>query len=138
MAFAIVIAEYLFLPCGQTFGSNTSPQEYEVIAQVRAIIAEALSRGHDHLIAKHKTILEKVQFSPPPSATTIFVWAIADLIYHGVLSPSSISVNTPHNPFVNNTLMAKIRIFISSTMAASIGHSFLSWVFPMNDIEVWF
>ena len=43
-AFAFSLLDYFFLPTGGTFGSNTSPHEYESFARARAFLAKHLSR----------------------------------------------------------------------------------------------
>ena len=110
-----------FLPTGGTFGSTTSPSEYEPFAQARAYLAEYLSRD-ESLVEKHKDILDLVDFveddNPDPS---VFVQAIADKINNGVFDKVlGRDVNTPHNPFVDDTLMAEIRRHILTCMAARV------------------
>ena len=123
-AFAFAVLEYFFVPTGGTFGSNTSPHEYEAFARARAIIAESLSR-HEPLVMKHIDLLSKVSFEPPAPANTKFTGAVADSKYKGVLGPDNTSVKTPHNPFVDDTLIADIRRHITTAMAASVESLFI-------------
>ena len=59
------------------FGSNTSPSEFEPLARVRALLAEVYSRD-EHLLEKHRAILDAVKFSTPPTSTTKFTGAVND------------------------------------------------------------
>lgn len=126
VAGAFALLNYFFLPISGTFGSNTCSQEYEPFTQARAFLAEHLSRDKT-LIPKHESILSLVEFAvdnkPDPSD---FVQAIADSINKGVLDDSlGRDVNTPHDLFVDDTLMADIRRHILTCMAASIEALFL-------------
>ena len=38
--FAFAVDKFMFIPTGQTFGSNTSPSNWEVLAQARTLIGE--------------------------------------------------------------------------------------------------
>jgi hypothetical protein len=60
-AFAFAIMKLLFLPTGGTFGSTTSPPEYEAFARARAFLAEYFSRD-ETLVLKHFGILQHVSF----------------------------------------------------------------------------
>ena len=125
-AFAYSLLDYFFLPTGGTFGSNTSPQEYEPFAQARAFLAEHLSRD-ETLVLKHQKILSLVEFAtsdnPDPS---VFVQAKADDVHTGVYDTAlGRDVNTPHNQFVEDTLMADIPCHTLTCMAASIEALFL-------------
>ena len=120
-AFSYALLNYFFLPTGGTFGSSTSPQEYELFAQARAFLAEYLPRDQT-LVLKHQDILSLVEFvkddNPDP---IVFVQAIADGIHKGVFDELlGRDVDTPHNPFVDDTLMADIRKHMPTCMAASI------------------
>ena len=71
------------------------------------------------LVSKHKSILYLVEFvaddKPDPSG---FVQEIADSINKGVFDDSlGRNINTPHNTFVDGTLMADIYRHILTCMA---------------------
>ena len=119
--FSYALLNYFFLSTGDTFGSSTSPHEYEPFIRTRAFLAEYLSRDHT-LVLKHQDILSLVKFvkddNPDPA---VFVQAIADGIHKGLFNElPGRDVNTPHNPFVDNTLMADIRKHMLTCMTASI------------------
>ena len=97
-AFAYVTMDFFFIPTGGTFGSNTSPYEYELLARARSFLAEYLSRDKP-LVMKHAEILNLVKFdveydtyrvSHPQATLTTF--------HKGVHNPSKRHYgNTPHN-----------------------------------------
>jgi hypothetical protein len=118
-AISFVIGELLFVPMGQTFGSNTSPANFEPIARARTSLAKHLHSQTD-LTDKHKEILDKVTFSEPPTSTTQFVAAIPDHIHKGVFDTNGKRKAPEHNMFVDDNLMANIRALMKQTMAASI------------------
>ena len=117
---------YFFLPTDGTFGSNTSPAEYEPLARARAFLASHLSRDTS-LVTTHAKILDLVEFEVEENPLSVqYTQAIADDIHRGVFDPSQgRDVNTPHHPFVDDTLMADIRRHMPTAMAASIEALFL-------------
>ena len=123
--------QWLFLPTGGVFGSKTSPHEYEPFARARAFLAEHLSRDQT-LVMKHANILQAVEIEVEPNQHQVkFVPTKADSINKGVFHPgTTTSVNTPHNPFVDDTLMADVIEHILTAMAASIESLFLLFGFP--------
>ena len=70
-------------------------------------------------------LLSQIDFEPPAPPNTTFVGAAADSNYHGVLNENGKSCNTPHNPFVDDTLMADIRRHILTAIAASVEALFI-------------
>ena len=71
---------------GGTFGSITSPANFEPIARARIHLAEFLSDRRD-LYDKYKHIIDKVKFSELPTETIKFVQAVADKINQGLVNP---------------------------------------------------
>ena len=126
-AFAAIVQKILWVPTGQVFGSNTSPQNFEAVANTREVVAEFFSsRKYNYLIDKHKLILDKVQFEQSKSIEKInFVQAVRDIKNQGVLDSTSEPVNTPHFTFVDDNHMADIGIRIKQAMAASIEAIFI-------------
>ena len=82
-AFSFIIAKFLFIPLGGTFGSITSPSNFEPIARARTHLAEFLSDRTD-LLQKYEHIINKVKFSDEPDKTTEFVQAVKDSINKGI------------------------------------------------------
>lgn len=64
--FSFNLINYLFIPVGQTFGSNTSPHNYEPFALTRAWLAMILPRENDELIEKHWNYIGKIKFRTSP------------------------------------------------------------------------
>ena len=60
-AFSFIISNLLFIPLGGTFGSITSPENFEPIARARTHLAEFLSDRTD-LLKKAVTSLIKLNF----------------------------------------------------------------------------
>ena len=114
-AFAFIISQYLFIPLGGTFGSITSPSNFEPIARARVHLAEHLSDRRD-LLKKYRHIIDKVKFSPEPTEGIEFVQAINDRIHQGIKNPRK----TKYNMFVDDFRFAHTRDTIKHSMAASI------------------
>jgi hypothetical protein len=119
-AISFVIGEHLFVPTGQTFGSNTSPANWEPIARARAILARSLHDKSEMLVKKHAKILDAVEFSPPPEQNTQFVQAVADELHKGVFEIDGTRQPPQHNMFVDDNLLAEIHSMMKPAMAASI------------------
>ena len=96
-AFSFIIDQLLFIPLGGTFGSITSPANFEPIARARTHLAEFLSDRRD-LLNKYEHIINKVQFSEEPTVNTVFVQAVQDSTHRGVKN----SCKTSYNMFVDD------------------------------------
>ena len=114
-AFSFIIGQLLFIPLGGTFGSITSPANFEPIARARTHLAEYLSDRRD-LLHKYEHIIDKVQFSEEPTEQQVFIQAIQDSTHKGVKNLRK----TSYNMFVDDNLFAQIRENIKHAMAASI------------------
>ena len=124
-AFAFIISQHLFVPLGGTFGSITSPSNFEPIARARVHLAEFLSDRRD-LLSKYKHIIDKVKFSDEPNSETVFVQAVKDAIHKGIIDLK----RTKYNMFVDDSLFAQIREIIKHAMAASIEALYTVLGFP--------
>ena len=60
--FSFIIEKYLFIPLGGTFGSITSPSNFEPIARAITHLAGFLSDRTD-LLQKYEHIIGKIKFS---------------------------------------------------------------------------
>ena len=127
-AFSFIIEDLLFVPLGGTFGSITSPSNFEPIARARTHLAEFLSDRRD-LLDKYKDIINKVEFSDEPDNHTVYVQAVTDVFNQGVLQLEK----TKYNMFVDDSLFAQIRDIIKHAMAASIEALYIVLGFP--DLE---
>ena len=122
-AFASLVQGDLWIPTSQVFGSNTSPQNFEVLANAREIVAEHFSSPEfHHLITKHNEIIDKVQFEEVETSisTANFEQAIKDTMHQGVHGIDETPKNTPHNTFVDDNHMADVIGRMKQAMAASI------------------
>ena len=81
--FAFAVDKLMFIPTGQTFSSNTSPSNWEVLAQARTLIGEhhLIDKGNklETLLHKHKQYFDKIKTESTRSDVPI-IRAIADAI----------------------------------------------------------
>ena len=84
-------------------------------------MVENLSRD-EPLVMKYAKILNFVEFAVESEPSNmVYTQATPDTIHKGVYDPSQgRDVNTPHNPFVDDTLITKTRRHMPTAMAASI------------------
>ena len=130
-AFAFIIFNMLWIPCGTVFGSNTSPGNFEPIAMARMLLAQHYSCDKfDYLKEKHKHILDKVDFQYPSNDKIDFVQAVGDSKHKGIFKKNGRRDNTPHFMFVDDNHMADILPYIKQSMAGSIESIFDILGFP--------
>jgi len=103
-AFLFIIRQFLFVPLRGTFGSITSPPNFEPIARARVHLAHHLVDKRNLLI-KYKHIIDKVQFSEELSPTTTFTQAVKDSIHRGITNLNK----TDYNMFVGDNLFAQTK-----------------------------
>ena len=127
-AFSFIIQQFLFIPLGGTFGSITSPANFEPIARARMHLAHHLSNRRD-LYNKYKHIIDKVQFSEEPPPNTIFTQAKKDSLHIGVKNTNK----TSYNMFVDDNLFAQTKMFMKHAMAASIEALYIILGYPEID-----
>ena len=113
------------IPLGNTFGSIVSPQDWEPFARARTHLAEAISHRRD-LYPKYKHIIDRVEFSSPPTADTTFVNATPDNLNEGIQD----FLRTTCNMFVDDSLFANVASIMKHAMAASIEALYLVLGFP--------
>eukprot|EP00957_Ditylum_brightwellii_P070210 5333776-Ditylum_brightwellii.AAC.1 len=70
-------ANYILILPNNTFGSNTSPVNWEPIRRAREAIAKWLFTD-EFFIEKHKEYTDAVQSDPLPTKDTVFDQAVAD------------------------------------------------------------
>ena len=117
------------------FGSNTSPHDFEALANAREYLAEHFSTPEfKHLIEKYKEILDKVVYACGLDEPVEFEQAVSDSKKKGVINKDTGKPNnTEHNFFVDDNHMADIACRIKQAMAASIESLFCILGFP-NEI----
>ena len=130
-AFSAIVHNTLWIPTGQVFGGNTSAQNFEGLALAREYLAQHLSSNkHSHLLFKHKKLLDLISYSPLSTNTTSFVKAVPDSLNKGVLNKDGNPVNTQHNMFVDDNVIAEIRPRMRQAQAASAESLFRIAGFP--------
>ena len=122
-AFSYVIANYLYLQCGLSFGSDFSPQNWEICRRIIEQLAEKLF-DDETLIEKHSAHLNKLQWGKRLGKNDTFVQAQACPIHSSVIDKDGKPENTPHFYFVDDGLIAEVyeqnRRRILQAVAASI------------------
>ena len=129
-AFAYIVSNRLYSPLGGTFGSTTSPANFEPLARARIHLAQRLSKNRK-LIAKHKAIIGKVQYHEPPDTTQLYVQAKIDAINDGIEDERG-NTHTTYNMFVDDSLFYEIRSLIPQSTIASIEALFL--IFGVDNV----
>eukprot|EP00957_Ditylum_brightwellii_P039617 2996260-Ditylum_brightwellii.AAC.2 len=69
--FSFIIEQLLFVPCGNTFGSNTSPANWEPIRRAREALVQWLF-SNTSLVSKRKEYIDK----NPTGEGMLFAWEI--------------------------------------------------------------
>ena len=113
---------------GGTFGSITSPSNFEPITRARTHLAEFLSDRTD-LLEKYEHITNKMKFSDEPDVKTKFVQAVKYSIRKGIQDLNK----TKFNMFVDYSLFAQVRSNIKHAMVASIEALYIILGFPEVD-----
>ena len=120
-AFSYVIMNLFLLSIRDIFGFNTSPADYEPLARAIAFLFEYLSMD-DPLVITHAEIINlvdvDVEFDPSKVA---YNQAIPDTTHKSIYNISKRrDVNTPRNPFMDDTLITETRYHMSTFVAAII------------------
>jgi hypothetical protein len=126
-AFSAIANSLLLIHCAQTFGSVTSPSNYESLALTRAFLSETFSNPmYEHLQTIHQLYLDMVRWAGDhnTSVSGIVTTCIMDALNPGVIVEGQ-PVNTPHYPFVDDTLYADLKKRILQAIAASIEACFI-------------
>lgn len=107
-AFSYILGDYLFLQCGQSFGSVFSPANWEIVRRVAEQLAEAYYED-DSLKEKHRKYLDKLQWqSSLGDLHARFTRAKQCSINQGVKGPDGVDSNTSHHFFVDDDLYAEV------------------------------
>lgn len=133
-AFGLIIDQLTYFYVGQTFGSVFSPANQEPIRRARAQLAQALFDDAS-LVAKHKSLLAKVQFDVEAVHGATLVAANPCSRNSGVLDSTGRPANTPLHTFVDDALMADTRDRIMRAMAASIEALYIILGFPDTEVR---
>ena len=122
-AFAFIIDDILFIPCGLTFGSDFRPVSWEVLRRIIEHLAEKLYEDKS-LRAKHRKYLDRLTWQRSlGSSKARFTPATADALNTGVIHNNS-KDNTQQDMFVDDMFFAEVfnidRERIEQAIAASI------------------
>lgn len=121
-AFSYIIADILYLSCGLTFGSDFSPQSWEVPRRMAEQLGTKLYED-DTLVEKHRQYLDQLKWSKKlGDKQAKLVPAHATEKYQGVLNEKGEHSNTPHHLFVDDDVYAEIYDItrVERTIAAGI------------------
>ena len=92
--FSYIINDILYLQCGQTFGSDFSPSNWEGPHRVLEQLAKGLFKDKS-LRQKHRKYLDKLRWHPAlGKATQPFTPAVADFTHRGVHCPDGTDEDT--------------------------------------------
>eukprot|EP00957_Ditylum_brightwellii_P210146 15364609-Ditylum_brightwellii.AAC.1 len=127
--FCFIIEQLLFVPCGNTFGSNTSLANWEPIRRAREALAQWYF-SNTSLVSKHKEYICRVQLCPTPVESVVFSPFSPHSIHKEVMQGDGTPVHTQHNMYVDDDIIAEIPIRIKQAMAASIEALFILMGFP--------
>jgi len=131
-AFSAIVHNTLWIPTGQVFGGNMSAQNFEGLALAREYLAEHLSSSkYSYLLtSKHKKLLNLINYSKPPNKSIQYIKAVPDALNKGVMGCDGKPVNTPHNMFVDDNVIAEIRPRMKQAQAASAESLFIRTGYP--------
>jgi hypothetical protein len=105
-AFSYIIADKLFLSCGQPFGTDSSPANWEVVRQVLEHLATCLYQDGS-LCSKHKALPSKLQWDRSlmdRSLRYIFTRAEWDTLNEAMVDAGGHPLPTPHFVYVDDDI----------------------------------
>jgi hypothetical protein len=107
-AFSYIFANYLFLQCGQTFGSDFSPANLDLISQAVASWQKPFTLAT--LVTQHPHNLDKPKWCRllKRHCSTAFLVAVTDSINTVVLYSQGLSVPTPHHVIIEDDIYVDI------------------------------
>ena len=111
----------LFLSTGQTFGDNTSPQNWEPVARARQQFAQYLWHQPTTL-ARVKPYMPSIQVAaqPPASVSNAFVQAVPDAIHSGARDATGQRRAPCFRHHVDDNLYADVAPHVEQAVGASV------------------
>ena len=106
-AFSYIIGGLLFLSCGLTFGSDFSPQTWEVVRRMVEQLATNLFET-EGLVEKHRTHLDKLSWHKKLGKCANPTQAHKSEMHQGVLDETGEPAKTPHHLFVDDDVYADV------------------------------
>ena len=126
-----LVLNCLLVQLGQTFGDNTSPSNWEVIAQARSALAKWM--WHRATICRQALpYLPDIQFEAPPTAAEVaaFTPAERDAKNPGVHDKQGHRLPPPFAHWVDDNMYADIRRYFVRTLCASVLALYVLLGFP--------
>ena len=129
-----VIAGYLACSTGMTFGDNTSPSNFEPIADARRQLAKYLWQQSD-TISQTTKFLPTIQLAAPPSVdvTHSFVRADADSMNGGVTDRNNNRIAPQFDHHVDDNIYADVGEHMHRTVCSSVLALWQILGFPHED-----
>ena len=127
----------LYIPLGSTFGSNVSPQEFEVIAKARVRKAEELQTlpCMKEIEERHKELINLIKFPADAfKCENKITPATADKVNKGVLLNGKRGP-TKNTMFVDDNLMADTWEYLKPALAASAEALFMLLDYPNEKLR---
>ncbi|CAJ1954270.1 unnamed protein product [Cylindrotheca closterium] len=123
---------FLFFCTGLSFGDNTSPAQWEVVAMVRQQLAQSLWYAAVTTIPRVAKYLPKLSLAPLPTPSDIaaFTPAEPDSKNQGVLKADGSRKSPTFDHHVDNCLYADVALFLRQTISASILALYILLGFP--------
>ena len=129
-----VIAGHLACSTGMTFGDNTSPSNFEPIADARRQLAKYLWKQSDTISLTTK-FLPAIQLAAPPSTNVIqaFVRADADSVNRGVIDSNNNRLAPQFDHHVDDNIYADVGEYMHKTVCSSVLALWQILGFPHED-----
>ena len=129
-----VLTGHLACSTGMTFGDNTSPSNFEPIADARRQLAKYLWKQPD-TIAQTTKFLDAIQLAELPSVDVVrsFVRADADSIHKGVLDSKGNRLPPQFDHHVDDNIYADVGEHMYKTVCSSVLALWQILGFPSDD-----
>ena len=129
-----IIAGHLACSTGMTFGDNTSPSNFEPIADARRQLAKYLWKQSD-TISQTTKFLHAIQLATPPSTTETksFVRADADSMNGGVVDSNGNRMTPQFDHHVDDNIYADVGEHMYKTVCSSVLALWQILGFPHDD-----
>ena len=129
-----VISGQLACSTGMTFGDNTSPSNFEPIADARRQLARFLWKQRD-TISQTTNFLPAIKLAAPPSANEIRVFARADADsrHKGVLDDKGNRLAPQFDHHVDDNIYADVSEYMYTTVCSSVLALWKILGFPHED-----
>ena len=115
----MIVGMYYFITTAMVFGSRVSATSWEPFRRAIEVTTEKFSLRSD-LVEKHKAYLDLVVIEPPAPPGTIFTLAVKDQLNPGVLDHQGNQKPIPNYIYVDDCLLACIRVYTLQLLAACI------------------